>query len=93
MDGDDDKKISQREISIDRVASDVLKTIQPLLEELNTLEDGTGFIDKEEFVDAMLRLYQTLNSKEKDYLLNFDKPPAVDPYKIACTFKPHLSKN
>jgi hypothetical protein len=93
LDGDHDKKISLREITIDRVPSDVLKIIEPLIEELNTLESGTGFIDKEEFVDAMLRLYQTLNSKEKDDLLNFDKPPAIDPYQKVCTFKPHISKN
>ena len=57
------------------------------------MEGGTGFIDNEEFVDAMFRLYQTLNSKEKDDLLNFDRARAVDPHKKVCTFKPQISKN
>ena len=41
----------------------VVKVIQPIIDELRSLENGLGFIDREEFVDAMFRLYLTLNTQ------------------------------
>ena len=79
-------------ISILSAPYHIVKIMQPVLDELNTLENGNGFIDKEEFVEAMFRLYQILNSKEKEELLNFDKKPMADPYAKDCTFKPNFSK-
>ena len=58
----------------------IVKIIQPILEELGSLENGLGYIDRDEFVDAMFRLYQVLNSKEKEDLLSFGRPAIPDPY-------------
>jgi hypothetical protein len=49
------------------------------LEELGSLENGLGCIDRDEFLDAMSRLYAILNSKEKEDLFSYDKPPLPDP--------------
>jgi hypothetical protein len=57
----------------------IVKIIEPILEELGSLENGLGCIDRDEFLDAMSRLYAILNSKEKEDLFSYDKPPLPDP--------------
>lgn len=46
----------------------------PIVQELENLEEGVGAIDKNVFIQACLRLYQTLNVSQRSIILNFNKP-------------------
>ena len=74
-------------MSTQNCSENLIKIIKPVIDELAILEGGIGFIDIEEFVDAMNRLFKTLNSQEKNILLNFDKAPRAENSTKDSTFK------
>ena len=92
LDSDCDDQISANAICTSILPRGILKILQPFLDELLNLEGGIGCVDREEFVEAMIRLYQTLSITERDLLINFDKRPKEDPYAKDCTFKPKLNR-
>lgn len=61
LDGDRDNWISINAINIEAVSRDISQILMPIIQELEDLEEGVGAIDKNEFIQACLRLYQTLN--------------------------------
>lgn len=75
LDNDCDDQISANAICTTILPRGILKILQPFLDELFNLEGGIGCVDREEFVEAMIRLYQTLSITERDLLINFDKRP------------------
>jgi len=91
MDTDSVGQISMATAKTDFLSEAVVKIIWPLLIELGTFEDGLGGIDCQEFVNAMLRLDNTLTPGDRATLLNWDKPPVADPTAAACTFKPRIN--
>ena len=46
------------------------KILIPIFQELEMLEGGVGKIDEAEFIEATLRLYQTLPISDRSSLLN-----------------------
>ena len=48
------------------------KILIPIFQELEMLEGGVGKIDEAEFIEATLRLYQTLPISDRSSLLNFN---------------------
>lgn len=58
LDGDNDNCISIRAVNIEAVPRDITHILMPIIQELEDLEEGQGAIDKNEFVQASLRLYQ-----------------------------------
>ena len=60
-----------------------------MLAELDQLKEP---LDKEEFVDASMRLYDTLPQSEKNMILKFDKEAKkILSEKDRCTFEPKLN--
>ena len=60
LDGDSDNCISIRAVNIEAVPRDITHILMPIIQELEDLEEGQGAIDKNEFVQASLRLYQVI---------------------------------
>ena len=55
------------------------KAFRPLLSELDQLQQP---LDREEFIDASIRLYETLTSEDKNMILKFGKKQKeIDPFK------------
>lgn len=73
LDGDGDNLISIDAINIETIPKEVSDIFMPIVQELEELEDGQRAIDRAEFIQASLRLYQTLNVQERNLILNFNK--------------------
>ena len=70
LDSDQDGLISSEKIDRSVLSADLQVAFRPLLKELEQLEQP---LDKEEFVDAAMRLYETLSQTEKNLILKFEK--------------------
>lgn len=58
----------------------------PIIQELEDLDEGQGAIDRAEFIQACLRLYQTLNVADRNIILNFNrerKPVTTEQHSFA----------
>ena len=64
LDGDCDNSISFNAINIEAVSRDVSRILMPIVQELEDLDEGMGAIDKNEFIQACLRLYQVSDKFE-----------------------------
>ena len=62
--------ISADKIQIDTVSLKCLEVLQPLLEEMETLEER---LDIEEFVESCYSLYRECNVEQRANLLNYKK--------------------
>lgn len=92
LDSDSDGLISSKRIDIETIPGEVLEVFTPLLQEM---EDIAQTLDRDEFVEAALRLYQTLNVADKNIILTFKKNQDFGMYKLSnddCTFKPEICK-
>lgn len=62
------------------------EVFKPLFEELEQLQEP---LDRDEFVDATNRLYDTLPQSEKNMILRFGKKQKEKDFELEnCTFKP-----
>ena len=68
MDHDGDGLISTTKMNLHTLDSKLVDVLKPLLEELEQLAEP---LNQSEFVDACLRLYETLNAQEKSIVLKF----------------------
>ena len=72
LDGDKDGYISLKAINIEVLSKEAGKILIPIFQELEMLDGGIGKIDQAEFIEASLRLYQTLPISDRSTLLNFN---------------------
>jgi hypothetical protein len=89
--GDTEGIISASKIDLHSLPTDILEVFSPLLCEMEEL--GTT-LNLEEFLDASLRLYATLNIQERNMILNFKKSKkrgAAEGELGKCTFYPQLN--
>ena len=70
LDGDKDGFITSKLIDLNCLSYELQIAFRPLLLELEQLNQP---LDREEFVDASIRLYDTLSQNEKNLILKFDK--------------------
>jgi len=68
--GDTEGVISAHKIDLHSLPTKILEIFQPLLIEMEEL--GTT-LNQEEFLDASLRLYATLNIQERALILKFNR--------------------
>jgi hypothetical protein len=85
MDGDRDGEISHSKID-DVLSLELRNAFRPLLGELEQLQQP---LDKEEFIDAGMRLYNTLSQREKNLILKFETKGIQPGSELdKCTFVP-----
>lgn len=96
LDSDGDGLISTAKIDTTPLDSQLSLIFRPLLNELEALSEP---LNCEEFVDASLRLYDTLNQSEKNVVMKFgkktvvnDQQPPLPPSK-KFSFKPAINKD
>ena len=59
---------------------------KPLFGELELLDEP---LNRQEFIEATIRLYDTLNQQDKNMILRFGKANTKGDYQLEkCTFKP-----
>ncbi|CDW86863.1 UNKNOWN [Stylonychia lemnae] len=68
FDSDNDGQISSKRIDISKINADVLEILSPLLIELEHIGET---LDRLEFIDSALALYQTLNVHQRNQILKF----------------------
>lgn len=86
LDGDRDGEISATNMDASCLHPQLIIAFRPLFEELQSLNQP---LDKDEFVDAGMRLYDTLPQGEKNLILSFDKnKKKIETEQDKCTFKP-----
>lgn len=95
LDSDGDGLISTPKIDTKPLDGQLSVIFRPLLNELEALSEP---LNCEEFVDASLRLYDTLNQSEKNALMKFGKKVAPDqqpplPPSNKFSFKPVINKD
>jgi hypothetical protein len=92
LDSDNDGIISAEKIDISRLSHELLEIFTPLFWEMEDLEQT---LDLEEFIDASMRLYDTLGVPEKSIILSLkDKWGRVkSTNEKDWTFQPKLNKN
>lgn len=92
LDSDGDGYISAEKIDISQLSPDILEVFTPLFWEMEELEQS---LDLEEFIDASMRLYDTLKLPEKNLVLSikdqWQKPKETGDDN--WTFQPKLNKN
>lgn len=70
LDSDNDGQISTAQMNISALNAALQEVFKPLFEELEQLQEP---LDRDEFVDATNRLYDTLPQNEKNMILRFGK--------------------
>ena len=90
FDSDSDGVISATKVDLNTLSTELLEVFSPLLCEM---EELSTTLDREEFLDAALRLYSTLNVNDRNLILQFRKVPKdnsrfTDP---DCTFQPQIN--
>lgn len=94
LDKDEDGEISTHSINVKVLKGGYLEIFKPLLEELAELNEP---LDREEFVDAVNRLYDTLNQQDKNLILRFGQRTKEEKEnqfcKDECTFKPQINQD
>mmetsp|Transcript_36588 Transcript_36588/g.56149 ORF Transcript_36588/g.56149 Transcript_36588/m.56149 type:complete len:194 (-) Transcript_36588:92-673(-) len=86
LDGDNDGLISTGKINLEAISEALKAVFDPLLKELEQLDEP---LDREEFEDATMRLFNTLTQSEKNEILQFGKKKRnIDAEFENCTFKP-----
>jgi len=92
LDSDWDGYISAEKIDISQLSPEILEIFTPLFWEMEDLEQS---LDIEEFIDASMRLYDTLKITEKTLILSlkdqWDHKKIMDNGEY--TFQPILNKN
>ncbi|TNV85154.1 hypothetical protein FGO68_gene11081 [Halteria grandinella] len=91
VEGDTEGIISAQRIDLHSLPTKILEVFQPLLIEMEEL--GTT-LNQEEFLDASLRLYQTLNIQDRGLILNFNRSSnqrSQGGELSKCTFYPQLN--
>lgn len=92
LDSDGDGVISAEQIDISQLSPDILEIFTPLFCEMEDLEQT---LDLEEFIDASMRLYDTLKLPEKNAILNLnnDLTKHKHNHESDYTFRPNINKN
>lgn len=86
LDSDQDGLVSTEKMELAALSDELHELFKPLLIELEQLQEP---LNKEEFVDATNRLYETLNQHQKNLILRFNKREKKNDYLMEkCTFKP-----
>ena len=89
LDSDQDGLVSTEKMELSALSEEVHELFKPLLIELEQLQEP---LNKEEFVDATNRLYETLNQHQKNLILRFNKKEKKNDYLMEnCTFKPQTN--
>jgi hypothetical protein len=89
LDGDQDGLVSTERMELGALSDELTELFKPLLIELEQLQEP---LNKEEFVDATNRLYETLNQHQKNLILRFNKREKKADYAMEkCTFKPQTN--
>ena len=89
LDSDHDGWISSEKIDLKAIQANLVRIMKPLLEELEMLNEP---LNKEEFIDACSRLYDTLNTQDKAVIMRFGRLERSNSRPGSCTFKPNLQK-
>lgn len=77
LDSDQDGLVSTEKMNIKVFSDEMHELFKPLLIELEQLQEP---LNKEEFVDATNRLYETLNQHQKNLILRFNKKEKKNDY-------------
>lgn len=89
LDSDQDGLISTEKMELKALSEELHEVFRPLFIELEQLQEP---LNKDEFVDATNRLYETLNQHQKNLILRFNKREKKNDYAMAnCTFKPQTN--
>lgn len=89
LDDDHDGEISAYQIDTSCMCLQLVIAFKPLFDELESIKES---LNKEIFVDAAMRLYDTLPQSEKNLILNFDKnKKKIDSEQDKCTFQPRIN--
>ena len=70
MDTNGNGSISADEINLDIVTSEILLIIKPLLVEMESFDED---LDKEEFIESGMALFETLDISQRNQILNYGK--------------------
>lgn len=91
FDSDQDGIISATKIDLQTLPTEILEIFTPLLCEM---EEISTTLDREEFLEASLRLYQTLNIHQKNLILQYRRVPRLkENHEMGdCTFHPQVNK-
>ena len=86
LDSDNDGQISSAQMNTQALNAALQEVFKPLFDELEQLQEP---LDRDEFVDATNRLYDTLPQNEKNMILRFGKKQKEKDFELEnCTFKP-----
>ena len=89
LDSDQDGFVSTEKMDLKVLSDEMHDLFKPLFIELEQLQEP---LNKEEFVDATNRLYETLNQHQKNLILRFNKKDKKNDYQMQnCTFKPQTN--
>ena len=90
LDRDEDGLISRIYIDTSKIPKNILKIITPVL---NLMNEKDNALNEYEFVLSCISLFDYLDYKEKNLLLNYGKENNIKKsYQSNFTFKPNLNK-
>ena len=93
LDANGNDRISAEEINLDIIPADVLIVLKPLLVEMENFDED---LDREEFIDSSLALFQKLDLAQKHTIINCNKPDIHSKYDEFydqnLVFHPQISK-
>ena len=94
LDSDNDNKISNNNIEISKIPKNVIKVLNPLIEEVKNSEDP---IFKDDFIEGCFKLYQVLNFDDKQTIMRFpeneNRIKKLKELTPNFPFKPKINKN
>ena len=94
LDSDNDNKISNNNIDFSKIPKNVIKVLNPIIDEVKNSEDP---IFKDDFIEGCFKLYQILNFDEKQIIMRFpeneNRIKKVKELTPNFPFKPKINKN
>lgn len=73
LDENGNERISAEEINLDIIPAEVLIVLKPLLVEMENFNED---LDREEFIDSCLALFEKLDINQRNTIINCTRPDA-----------------
>ena len=94
FDSDNDNQISNNNIDISKIPKNVIKVLNPIIDEVKKSEEP---IIKDDFIEGCFKLYQVLNFDDKQTIMRFpeneNRIKKMKELTTNFTFKPKINKN
>ena len=94
FDSDNDNQISNNNIDISKIPKNVIKVLNPIIDEVKKSEEP---IIKDDFIEGCFKLYEILNFDDKQILMRFpeneNRIKKMKELTTNFTFKPKINKN